>query len=498
MTSRERYYKPLLALVMVLGLVLSGFMQQRLDKARADLGLTRLTPLENAPPMLAFTTVALGGFRGLIANALWVRAVEMQDEGKYFEMVQLADWITKLQPHIASVWIAQAWNMSYNISIKFQNPNDRWLWVQRGITLLRDQALKYNPDDSLLYRELAWHFQHKIGANMDDAHMYYKKVWASEMTKAIGGGRPDFEALLKPVTPADQERVKLLKERYKMDPLAMKQADEAYGPLDWRMPETQAIYWAWVGLAKSKNEELIKLRRVIYQSMQMAFQRGQLLESRSGKFAFGPNLDIIPKANKAYEDMMIQDPAQITQIKTGHRNFLRDAVYFLYSYNRLSEAQKWYKYLGEKYPDNPVLNDPASLPAKVSMETYALDRVTEDVGETSMDRVTGILKGIMYQYYQSLAYGFDPERAVNLYDLARKIHARYMKKVDTQAKRVGLESLDLLRNDVLLHLLSTNSPFDPQLQDQLRTELRLPAGATNVPALSPTNAVPATTNAPAR
>ena len=34
---------------------------------------TRLTALENAPPMLAFTTVALGGFRGLIANALWVR-----------------------------------------------------------------------------------------------------------------------------------------------------------------------------------------------------------------------------------------------------------------------------------------------------------------------------------------------------------------------------------------------------------------------------------------
>jgi hypothetical protein len=28
MTNRERYYKPLLALVAILGLVLSGFMQQ--------------------------------------------------------------------------------------------------------------------------------------------------------------------------------------------------------------------------------------------------------------------------------------------------------------------------------------------------------------------------------------------------------------------------------------------------------------------------------------
>ena len=39
-------------------------------------------PLENAPPMLAFTTVALGGFRGLISNALWMRANELQQEGR--------------------------------------------------------------------------------------------------------------------------------------------------------------------------------------------------------------------------------------------------------------------------------------------------------------------------------------------------------------------------------------------------------------------------------
>jgi hypothetical protein len=36
--------------------------------------------------------VALGGFRGLIVNALWIRASEMQDEDKFFEMAQLADW----------------------------------------------------------------------------------------------------------------------------------------------------------------------------------------------------------------------------------------------------------------------------------------------------------------------------------------------------------------------------------------------------------------------
>ena len=106
-----------------------------LNQERESAGLTRTTIISNAPPVLAFTTVALGGFRDIIANILWIRAAEMQEEGKYFEQVQLADWITKLQPHFSQVWVNQAWNMAYNISVKFPDHHDRWLWVQRGLEL---------------------------------------------------------------------------------------------------------------------------------------------------------------------------------------------------------------------------------------------------------------------------------------------------------------------------------------------------------------------------
>ena len=119
-------------------LVVVYFSQRHLNTQREVMGLTRIAPLENAPPMLAFTTKALGSFRGLIANALWIRATEMQENGKYFEMVQLADWITKLEPKLTAVWIHQAWNMAYNISVKFNDHHDRWLWVRRGTELLRD------------------------------------------------------------------------------------------------------------------------------------------------------------------------------------------------------------------------------------------------------------------------------------------------------------------------------------------------------------------------
>ena len=123
--ERSKFYKPVLILLIIGFMISVSFTQKTLNASRATMGLTRLTPLENAPPVLAFTTVALGGFRGLIANALWIRANDLQEEGKYFEMVQLADWITKLQPHFTTVWIHQAWNMAYNISIKFSDPRKK-------------------------------------------------------------------------------------------------------------------------------------------------------------------------------------------------------------------------------------------------------------------------------------------------------------------------------------------------------------------------------------
>jgi hypothetical protein len=129
----------LLAGLIPILLVAVAFTQNGMNRDRMAMGITRGEPLgKSAPPVLAFTTVALGGFRGLIANLLWVRAVELQEQDKFFEKVQLADWITKLQPHFSSVWVFQSWDMAYNISVKFDSPVDRWQWVQRGIELLRD------------------------------------------------------------------------------------------------------------------------------------------------------------------------------------------------------------------------------------------------------------------------------------------------------------------------------------------------------------------------
>lgn len=486
-----RLYKGGLVLGMALLLLLVSFTQGRLNVTRDRLGLTRLPPLENAPPMLAFTTVALGGFRGLIANMLWIRASDLQEQDKFFEMVQLADWITKLQPHFVSVWVNQAWNMSYNISVKFNDPRDRWPWVRRGIELLRDEALQYNPNEPLIYRELAWHFQHKMGADLDDAHMLYKAAWIKEMDGLFGRARPNFDELINPQTPEAVQRATTLRERFKMDPVWMKEADERYGPLEWHLPESHAIYWAYVALNKTdkrklKREDLITCRRVIFQSLQLAFRRGRLIyPTAESEFPlYGPNVDIVAQADKAYQEMMDAEPEMRSNIATGHRNFLRWAVYYLYVYGQRSQADIWWRKLQEAYPE--------IVPPNQTLQEYALDRAQETVGETSHDDAKAVLVGLIREAYWNIAIGEDIQ-AQNYLNFAERFRERFQEAVGERAvDRVGLPEMAEVKEAVLIQMLDPEEGLPPVLAAQLRTNLELPAdafsGSTNAPA-APNSAI---------
>lgn len=489
----------LLAAVLLAGVVP---VQRSLNHDRDRLGLTRVTPLENAPPVLAFTTVALGGFRGLISNALWIRANELQEDDKFFEMAQLADWITKLEPHFVQVWLVQAWNMAYNISVKFKDAEDRWRWVQRGVSLLRDEGLRYNPYEPLIYRELAWFFQHKMGHNLDDANMHYKQQWANEMTRVFGGGRPDFNTLIQPQTTEELERLNLLTNVYKMDPVFLKEVDERYGPLEWRLPEAHAIYWAARGLEMARlNErridpdELIRLRRAVYQSMQMAFQRGRLVPDLvARRFEFGPNLDIIPKVNFAYEQAMEEDEKNREHIKTGHRNFLRDAVYFLFTHAREREAAKWYRYLSDQYPDKTILERQTnSFPRNLTLAEYCVARVAGDVGETDRNRIKQTVEGMLERSFQYLIMDED-EQSLGQRNLAEQVYNRYMDKISGREVAIGLAPFREIRQEVLGRLLDTEEGLPKPYRDILRTKLSLPPETAPPPAS--TNVPPTTATVP--
>lgn len=244
--------KPLTILLMaaLLLLILAGAFNHRLLRLREDARLTQAPPTQNMPPAVAFTTIALGGFRGILADVLWMRAGTLQDEGRFFELVQLADWITRLQPRSPPIWAYHAWNMAYNISALMPSPEDKWRWVRNGLLLLRDDAMVRNPASARLHQELAWMFLHKLGTDFDPAAAFYRDQWAAEAE----------------ASPAA------------LDPALVRQIERDIGPLDWQTPQAHAIYWATAGLPYARTDfDDLSLRRLIYQSL---LQRIALGETR--------------------------------------------------------------------------------------------------------------------------------------------------------------------------------------------------------------------------
>jgi hypothetical protein len=448
-------YKPVLLCLALALLIGSSQAQRLLNRDREQLGLTNSKPLENAPPVLAFTTVALGGFRGIIANVLWVRAHQLQLDGKYFELIQLADWITKLQPRMAIVWRFQAWNLAYNVSVKFPDTSDRWPWVKRGIEMIRDEALRYNPHEIVLYQELGIIYQHKMGGNSDDAHMFYKYELAKMMEEVMGGPKPNYAELLDPQTEEAKARVRRMKEEFKLDPAIMKEVDDRYGPLEWRLPETHAIYWSVVGMKMTKQEDKLILRRAIYQSMQLAVQRGRMTvyEVEPGRSAidYGPNIEMIPNANRVYEEMIEEQVKAVPEYErpgvrehmgTGHRNFLVRVVFDLYLHNRMSDAEYWYQYMARRYP--------FEVEGYRSLDQYVVGRFTEEMGYDRPDqivanqaRVKAIVEGLIAQYYHQLAIGEDDSVAIGRRNIAVRVWASHMEKIAKPELRNIYERLKL-------------------------------------------------------
>ncbi len=279
---------------LVLLALLAAWQSQRLaEKRRSSLPEAYAGYTADAPPALTFVIAGLGGFRGIVAETLWFRADRLQEEGRYMELVQLADWITMLDPHAAEAWVYNAWNLAYNISIMMVRPEDRLRWVQNGVALLRDQGLRFNPREARLYRELAWLYQNKFGDELDSAHLTYKIALAQTMApllQADGTVRASAE---------NREAFRALR----LDPDRMLDLERRFGPLDWRMPETHAVYWADQGVALSSGTERLLCRRGVYQPLILSVLRGRFDGSIEEKrWSTKPN----PELAAAVADYMLQ------------------------------------------------------------------------------------------------------------------------------------------------------------------------------------------------
>ncbi|MEM8784175.1 MAG: hypothetical protein AAGE65_15170 [Planctomycetota bacterium] len=177
--SKDRLFQLAALVLAVVALFGSALVVPLVNQQRRDLQLS----LESDNVVAA----SMGSFKGLAVNALWYRAEMEKRAGRYAEANTLAEMITDLQPRFPQVWAFHAWNMAYNISVATFTPRERWDWVDKGIRLLREEGLRYNPDAGRLYRELSWTLFHKVGQFTDDMNWYYKGYVAREWHEVLGG-----------------------------------------------------------------------------------------------------------------------------------------------------------------------------------------------------------------------------------------------------------------------------------------------------------------------
>ena len=183
---RERFIQLISLLVATLCFIAGAILLPKILQVSDEKSL-RYTDvsIEGAPPIVALGT-AIGALRGIIVDYLWIKTNIQKEKGQFYEAMADASLITKLQPRFSDVWSFQGHNMAYNISVMTETPRERWGWVRAGIDLVRDEGIRYNPNDLILYKDLAFWFAHKIDGVSDDAHLYYKRELAREWQFLLG------------------------------------------------------------------------------------------------------------------------------------------------------------------------------------------------------------------------------------------------------------------------------------------------------------------------
>jgi hypothetical protein len=553
-------------------LIIAGEQLDYINSQRQQMKLIINTPLENAPPSLAFATVAMGAFRGLVVDVLWMRADQLKEQGQFFDARQLAEWITTLQPRFASVWEFQAWNMAYNISVAIPatQPDQRWRWVKNGYELLRDQGIPLNPKSIALYHELARIFQHKIGGVTDDAHKYYKIQLAMAMEPLLGPADnqyfdvlaqapkewdqiaedPNFKPLIAALQSADKSfsgskpqefmsnylslrqnaarftpaaaavidnfrgtellnkfdiftRAYQLRKVWKLDPVLVLQLNKTYGPidwtdpnsrlpLDWRHPDSHAIYWAVKGLqiaVKDKSQEIdiseTNTDRIVFHSLQDLFRNGKIfiydvpIEAPSENYSqppqtqmfkdifLRPDLRMFEPYNKAMQAVMgkynknPQDKMIYESLQNSHRNMLKNAIFSFYQAGHKQQAQKIYDELRQLYPLNEF---------KVSLVEFARKRFLEELDSIGIDDAKEQVLLLLMEGY--LLYAIrDDDEAFGREKMAQEVYDYYRSKYSDE-NRIDLPEFKLLRYLALIDFLN-DQQYPPYLRGGLLGRIKV-------------------------
>jgi hypothetical protein len=141
---------------------------------RYKLSQSTLGEIDPASETIKLATL---GMRGVAANILWEKANYYKKTEDWSSLSATLEQIAKLQPNFVSVWIYQGWNLSYNISVEFDDYRDRYYWVIKGINFLKE-GTAYNDREPRLLSEVGYTIAHKIGGA--DEKLQFRRLFRDD------------------------------------------------------------------------------------------------------------------------------------------------------------------------------------------------------------------------------------------------------------------------------------------------------------------------------
>ena len=133
------------------------------------------------------------GLSGVAVTILSGQANEFKKTENWTEYENTLDEILKLQPNFSEVWRHQAWNLSYNVSVEFDDFRSRYLWVKKGIQFLI-KGSRYNDQDQRLLWDVGWFITQKIGKS--DEQDQFRRMFKNDMRQDDQDGDDSFRDIM--------------------------------------------------------------------------------------------------------------------------------------------------------------------------------------------------------------------------------------------------------------------------------------------------------------
>ena len=124
---------------------------------------------------------ALGGFRGLAANALMLQAHGAWEEQQWVRVRSALELATMLQPRVAVFWDTASWHLAWNAAVAAERYSgetsetkrkmEARRWVEAGRDLL-ERGTKAVPEKALLFQRLGDLYWQRLGDYQEAARCY--------------------------------------------------------------------------------------------------------------------------------------------------------------------------------------------------------------------------------------------------------------------------------------------------------------------------------------